>query len=359
MSNRLRHVTLAVTAVLLATGAGFLLANRIQKSVAVLPGIEGCLRLTDLGGRTDCLGEQFQRGADKASTARKSRQDDVIDYVRRVETLASRDTRLSGACHSGMHVLGRNEGGRAAKAGQVPRFPNAASQLCTAGFVHGLAEGYLEGTPVANVAAVFPKLCADKAAQSGCSHGVGHALLRGTSNAPRPRDALKAARRCDDVPSNARSDCDAGVFMELAMRPSASPIPVTDYVSTCNQVSGVERELSCWSYLGLSLLVNDVPPDDTPGWCAKAPYSAQFTCVEGYGRMLGVARLTGCEKVERLALRKRCVDGAIGLQVGSGHASRSAANAACRRLASRKVMRYCVDAVDRYSRGRAKVEQRS
>ena len=79
-------------------------------------------------------------------------------------------------------------------------FPPGATQLCTAGYVHGLAEGYLHDAAAdADVAAVFPELCADEGARAGCAHGIGHALLRARDAAPATASDA-ALDQCGDLP---------------------------------------------------------------------------------------------------------------------------------------------------------------
>jgi hypothetical protein len=61
--------------------------------------------------------------------------------------------------------------------------------------------------------------------------------------------------------------------------------------------------------------------------------------------------------VKRDGLAERCIDGAIGLQVGSGHVSKAEANHACGGLSESNRVTYCRGAVSRYLRGRERVEK--
>jgi hypothetical protein len=340
-----------------AVGAGFLATSRFQRSVSLVPGIEGCLRLDGSAPRSECLGAEFQHGVKRATSGRngEDRDDALVRYVSSIDRMASGDSRIAGSCHPAMHVVGRTEGRAAARQSRIPKFPDAANQLCTAGYVHGLSEGYLEASPTADVGAVFPKLCYDVSARPGCAHGIGHALLRGTSSTPGVRDARHAVERCEPIPEAVRTDCESGVYMELAMR--TDPVnSVSDFVSACRGADTVERELSCWNYLGLSLTTNDVPPSKTPTWCSRAPREAQYACIEGYGRQLGVDHVRDCEaNVDDHALVTRCVNGAVALQVGSGHVSPADARTSCGSIRSHELEAFCEQAVVRYSRGREKV----
>ncbi|MCW2955391.1 MAG: hypothetical protein JWO69_260 [Thermoleophilia bacterium] len=335
---------------------GFLATNSLQKTVPIVPGLQSCWRLDGSGRQVACLSDEFQDGAaEAAGDARGADRDRVVvEYVRRAEALAASDERLAGTCHPAMHELGRAEGSRAAGEERVPIYPGGSAQLCTAGYTHGLSEGYLQGTPTADVASIFPKLCHDVRSRGGCAHGVGHALLRAQDDATiTSSDA--ALERCGELPDEWPADCLDGVYMELAMRTKPEPVPVADYVATCSSTDDVDRELSCWGYMGLSITSNDIATDEVPEWCAKAAVPGQFPCIEGYGRDLGALRVAECgaDDVGRVALQQRCIDGAIGLQVGSGHVTGDEAEGACRKLDAAPLVSYCTRAVERYSAGRA------
>jgi hypothetical protein len=349
----------AIAVLAIAVAGGFAATSMFQRTVPIVPGVQGCWRLEGSTRQVDCISDQFANGAREASSGLSGAARDraVLAYVGRADKLAANDARLGGVCHPAMHVLGRTEGARAAAAGHAPTFPDGSTQLCTAGFVHGLAEGYLARTPNADVAAVFPKLCHDAAARAGCAHGIGHALLRaqrGSSAA----STTNAIAGCAKLPSEFPNDCHNGVFMELAMRTTPRAVPVASYVDACTAADSqadVALGLSCWGYLGLSLASNDVPLEQQASWCAKASPAGQFTCIEGYGRDLGVARVANCSAkgVGRTAIMERCIDGAVGLQVGSGHVTAAAARASCTNLGTKHLAAYCRSAVGRYSRGRA------
>ena len=351
---------IAALAVLgIAVAGGFAATNLFQRTVAIVPGIEGCSRLEGSARQIDCLSEEFRAGARESADSKSGddRDQAVITYVRRAERLAADDARLAGLCHPAMHQLGRDEGARAADADRVPAFPGGSSQLCTAGYVHGLSEGYLAGTPDADVAAVYPKLCHDASAEEGCAHGIGHALLQAQGTGDPEETSSVALARCGALPGAVRSDCHDGIYMELAMRIKPRPVPIKDFVEVCSSTPDVERELSCWGYMGLSIMSNDVPTSEVPGWCAKASLPGQYTCIEGYGRDIGAAKAPDCVSAAKdVGLQRRCIDGAIGLQVGSGHVSGDEARAACKRISSTALASYCTTAVGRYLTGKARVE---
>jgi hypothetical protein len=347
--------------IVVAAVAGFVATSHLQRVVPIVPGVQGCWRLQGISAQTDCLSEQFVDGARESAADKTGAERDqaVIAYVRRADKLAASDPQLGGVCHPAMHVLGRDEGVRAAHADRFPTFPDGGtSRLCTAGYVHGLAEGYLQDTPHANVARVFPNLCQQANARSGCAHGVGHALLRAHSGDAWKTAALDAVSRCDTLPGAYHGNCHDGVYMELAMRTQPDRVSTSEYAQQCRAADDQDAVLglACWGYLGLSLTTNEVPLADTPAWCAKASGSGQFTCIEGYGRDLGVRKVASCENAAlRTALVQRCIEGAIGLQVGSSHISKAQALHACQSLDATANASYCTGAVKRYVAGRSAV----
>ncbi|MCW2926379.1 MAG: hypothetical protein JWM86_347 [Thermoleophilia bacterium] len=337
---------------------GWLVTSRVQQTVAIVPGLDGCARLTTSAERIECLSDEFADGAaQSADGATGARRDErVIEYVRRAETLARGNPTLADTCHPSMHRLGRREGARAGAEGRTPTFPGGSSQLCTAGYVHGLAEGYLARTPNIDAAKIFPGLCHDPSSKPGCAHGIGHALLRSVPN--RSADNTSPALTdCETLPENFIASCRNGVYMESAMRTGEAVISPARYAAGCGASESVERALSCWSYLPQSLTAHDVPLDEYPGWCARSTLPGQFTCIEAYGRQLGVEGSPACGRSGDIPeLRQRCIEGAIGLQVGSGHVSPAEARSTCGGIKDSSLVAYCRRAVERYSSGRAKVE---
>ncbi len=359
MPRRLHNLLLPIFVLAIAMFGGWLLTNRIHENVDVGSGFGACFARDGSASQIDCLSTRFEAGAKQAVKGLSGTERDtrLLAYVRAAEEAAADDPRLAGTCHPAMHKLGRVEGTRAAKLDSAPAFPVGSSQLCTAGYVHGLAEGYLTGTPDAEVAAVFPALCHVTKAREGCAHGVGHALLRARANEPARIAADGAAIRCADLPGEFPTNCLNGVYMELAMRTQPASVATADFVNAC-QTEDVERSLSCWGYLTLNLTTNDTSIDKAPSWCARAELPGQFPCIEQYGRALGVEGVAKCTGVsDPQVLRERCVDGAVGLQVGSGHVSEREANAACGAVDQKSLRSYCSRAVARYAKGREAVER--
>lgn len=358
MSSTRTQVLVGVAMLALAISGGWAATTFTQRHVAIVGGVDGCWRLDGGARQADCLARQFTAGADRAAARvpDDERAEAIADYVRTADRRAAGDSRLAGQCHPAMHQLGRREGARAAKDGAAPTFPTGASQLCTAGYVHGLAEGYLSGTPNADVAAVFPTLCADAKARTGCAHGIGHAVLQARGSDPAREAVDGATARCAALPADVAPHCDNGVFMELAMRRSPGVIPVPRYVDTCTSRTDVGQQSACFGYLTLSFSTNEQPSEEIPATCRKAPSAVQAQCMESYGREIGPSGAPRCEAVGRALLQQRCIDGAMGLQVGSGHVTAAAAKRSCAKVSSEDLASYCTHAVDRYTAGRAEVE---
>lgn len=356
--RRLKNLTTPALLVAAIIG-GWLFTNQAQRSITLGSGAESCFRLEGGARQIECLADIFEDDAADATKGLTGEERDrqLLAFVRESEVLAASDSRVAGLCHPAMHQLGRAEGSRAARADSPPSFPSGSSQLCTAGYVHGLAEGYLTGTADAEVATVFPALCHVTAAREGCAHGVGHALLRARAGEPARSAANAANRRCGDLPGEFPTNCMNGVYMELAMRTRPRPVEPSQYVQTCRSSPDVEESLSCWGYLTLNLNTNDVPTADAPSWCHKADLPGQFTCIEQYGRDLGVDGVDRCASSADLKqLRERCVDGAVGVHVGSGHVSKTEALKACDTIDHTALTKYCSTAVGRYAKGRKLAE---
>lgn len=360
MTRRLLPIIGALALLVATAVTGWLLTSTLQESTHIGSGFNACWSKKGGSSQIECLSARFEAGAADATKGLNGSERDerLLAYVRVAEVRAAEDARLGGLCHPAMHKLGRSEGSRSARAGSVPAFPAGSSQLCTAGYVHGLAEGYLTGTPDAEVAKVFPSLCHVTKAREGCAHGVGHALIRARTTESAGTAAVAATRRCEDLPGEYPMNCMNGVYMELAMRTQPRPVAPSAYVESCRTAADVDRALACWGYLTQNLTTNDIPISDVPQWCARADLPGQYPCIEQYGRALTVDGVTKCESsAERDRLRERCVDGAIGLQVGSGHVSADEAREACATIDDDSLRSYCTTATGRYARGRRTVEK--
>lgn len=308
--------------------------------------------------RIDCVSDRLLQEAGSRASGRsgQARGEAIAAFVRDRERAAADDAELAAVCHPAMHELGRTEGRTVAREAGLPVFPAGSSQLCTAGYVHGLAEGYLVATPDAEVMAVFPKLCHDADVREGCAHGVGHALVRARSDDGAAAAAAGASRACGELPDELATNCRNGVYMELAIR-TDPVVAVDEFIDTCRSIAAVDERLTCWGYLSSAMATNDVPLERVPAACARADLPGQFTCVEQYGRSLGALRVDQCEgSSTRFEVRARCVGGALGVHVGSGHVSESEARDACLAIDEGRLERRCLTSVGRFASGRRDVE---
>ena len=354
-----RHLVnfLILPATFLAVAVGSWAFMNRSDSVGTNSPFGACWSKTGSAAQIDCTSALILKDVSRKAVDPARREAAVFAVVRDTERFAASDPQLSQACHSAMHPVGRAEGARYAKAGSPPKFPDGASQLCTAGYVHGVAEGYLASSTDPDVAAVFPKLCHQADAREGCAHGIGHALLKARSDRPVTTSVSLAAERCRELPAEFPTNCLNGVYMELALRREPTAIAPADFVRACEANADAADALTCWGYLVQNLNTNDVSLADMPKWCARPTLPGQYTCVEEYGRMLGSRDVAMCAaSSDRDGLQRRCIEGAIGLQVGSGHVSKRDASAACDTIDEADLAAHCHSAVVRYSRGREQVE---
>lgn len=306
----------------LATAGGVLLTGQLARHTSVLPGERGCRALADRNERTSCYAKALASAIDDASPARLTRSLGAID-----DDAASMPA-LEGVCHQAMHVAGRAAGERAARRDTVPTFPAAAStRVCTAGYVHGVAEGYLQRSPSANVAHVFPQLCHEEAARAGCAHGIGHAVLRAFGDAaPPPRSVERARSRCDELPSAHVMDCVNGVYMELATR---DQVRLEKLVTMCAGAPGADARSSCFSYVPLRAASAELPQRQVLDLCARQELLSAAACTESLGRELGPEQVGECGNTATAALMRSCVRGAMELQLTTGSIDVDDARRAC------------------------------
>jgi hypothetical protein len=309
---------------------GLKVTDTVQKSHPLLPGIRGCERLDGVTKQSECAASYYEsriHADTNAVDSETTRTQLVADVIAEVDKAAQTDAALAGICHPSMHIVGRDEGSRAAELGHTPVYPTFnTTSACTAGYVHGLSEGYLQNASTPDVAAVFPKLCHDPNSAAGCAHGIGHALLRavGTSSS----DVSASAARCGELPDGRINDCANGVFMELAMQ--GPNVSTSDYTSICSAMRGGSGT-ACWSYVPLNAQYDGVATAEIPALCENAGTIAAQGCIREFGRMNGPTEIRQCAGVAE-PLRAACVEGAVVLPVHSGQLSEAKANAACATL---------------------------
>lgn len=333
---------------------GWAATSFVQQHVPLGRGFSACWKLAGTARQTECLSDEFVAGAAEAGAGARGarRQLAVIGYVQQVERAAAHDERLAALCHAAMHELGQREGRSAARTADDLQWPDASKKFCTAGFVHGLAEGYLAEAPPTQVATSFAKLCNDPSAKTGCAHGVGHSLVQRSESdddgATPESIADDTTRRCAELPDGFGAHCDNGVFMELAMRHDDARLTPDQYVKLCRDRHQVEQQLACMNYLAMNLSANDVSTEQTPVWCARSGGALEGRCIESWGRELGLQRVHSCEQVRTDALIIRCIDAAVALQIGSDHVTPEAGRRMCQSLSTAPRRSICRDAIMRY-----------
>ena len=356
MHGRVQQALVITTILVVTMLAGVVGMRQLQSHVKVLPGLRGCWTLSGMSKQVDCTSEWLFTTADDVVTSSNtdSRNAQMIAFVRSVDTRAATDAQLAGVCHPAMHVLGRAEGRRAAAVQQVPPLPDAgAQQLCTAGFVHGAVEGWVAASPNADVNTAFSALCVQNRERPGCAHGLGHAMLQ--AQTADEAGVARALARCSALPAPYPTNCSSGVFMEAAMQRPA--MKTSTYIALCQaQSRGVDR-LNCANYLDLNLSTHDVPVAEHGAYCEQLPRGLETTCMSGWGRQLGVEGLETCASASRTVLTQLCIDGAIGLPVGSGHITAAEATTRCEQALADDLAAFCKRAVQRYSAGRSTIEQ--
>jgi hypothetical protein len=272
-----------------------------------------------------------------------AREEGAREALERLEILAVRDSAIRDMGHTLAHGLGRFV---VAQRQGDPAVYADCLEIFQAGCNHGVMEAYFASPRAASADAVMPTsldtLCrtitrAGAATLVGleCAHGMGHGLVaRYHGNV---RSALGA---CDHLTNpDARRECHDGVFMENAVRGTASPdvrvgdaaveagvsahqhevdplVRRGDPAFPCNAVDERYRA-ACWTYQ--PIIVAETARGEVDALvrtCEGAP--AEFTdeCFRGIGKQGSgwwedqerVAEL--CERVPA-AGRSECVAGAV------------------------------------------------
>lgn len=147
--------------------------------------------------------------------------------LERLEVLAARDSAVRDMGHTLAHGLGRFV---VAQRQGDPAVYADCLEIFQAGCNHGVMEAYFASPRAASADAVTPssldKLCptitragAPRLVGLECAHGMGHGLV-----ARYHGDVRSALGACDHLTTpDARRECHDGVFMENAVRGTASP----------------------------------------------------------------------------------------------------------------------------------------
>lgn len=308
--------------------------------------IGSCGRTANITSRIDCYSTEFNALLfDGAPTQPATRAQFVAAALDGIESIAAHDTKLQAACHPAMHTVGRQEGARMAGAHERPIFPPNPTRLCTAGYVHGLVEGFAaESSSSASSSALFTQACSGAGtAKTGCAHGLGHAFVRAK------HDPLTGLKRCASIPTKYNSDCLNGVYMEMAI---GTPLMSADqYTKMCAAQPAAGRS-ACAYYLPNNGQLNNVGPSTTLTQCESLSTNLASTCVESLGRIAGPDQAALCEQTTTAANRTSCLVGVFALPINSGYLTLDQARETCSGLHG-PTQTTCNTLVTAVARGRA------
>lgn len=261
--------------------------------------------------------------------------------LKRLEVLAAGDTVMRDMGHLIAHGLGRFV--VAQRLGDPAVYADCR-EVFQAGCNHGVMEAYFASPRAATPDAVAPSaldsLCARITRPAAarlvaleCAHGMGHGLL-----ARYRGDLGEALSACDHLTQrDAREECHDGVFMENAVRATASADMRVgdaavqagisgrtqealsrrgDLAYPCSEI-GSQYRSSCWKYQAIIVVeATRGNPTRTIDACERAPEPFRASCYFGIGKQASgwwasqdrVAQL--CESVPA-AQRTACVTGAV------------------------------------------------
>ncbi|MGQ0713836.1 MAG: hypothetical protein ACT4PJ_08890 [Gemmatimonadaceae bacterium] len=267
----------------------------------------------------------------------------VREALMRLEALAADDTVLRDLGHTLAHGLGRFA--VAERAGD-PAVYAQCRETFQAGCNHGVMEAYFASARAAGDDAVTPRaldaLCATitrpgaaRLVALECAHGMGHGLVARFHG-----DVRSALGACDHLSqSDARRECQDGVFMENAVRGTTSPdVRVGDEVAKpgasehahhvtplvrqadpaypCNTIDA-RYGASCWTYQ--AIIANAVAKGDLEvlvRTCESASEALRTECYRGIGKQ-GSGWWDDQQRVARLCAdvpttgEPACVAGAV------------------------------------------------
>lgn len=328
---------------LVAIGAGMIGTRLIEHKVALLPGEAGCKRLGTGSQRARCYGGVISKDlkgvlASSSGTVYQRRLD---SYMNNVDDRAAEDSNLRDVCHQAMHVVGRASGKSVASKNGTLVFPSESGRLCTAGYGHGMVEGYLQsGGSVGNLPELFQHMCIKKSSVTDCAHGLGHAVMR------RLDSSSESISKCTTLKGIAIDDCANGVYMEVAIR--NKPITVHNFAGMCKEQPTIELQKDCYFYLPGLANTKGLSLNKTIGICTKYAGIAKADCFESVGRLEGLDSLKACAAVPT-QYGDDCMQGALRLVLSSRLASPTKARSQCRKVLPDRMHTNCFALVEKYA----------
>lgn len=236
-------------------------------------------------------------------------------------------------CHPLLHDLGHEAyhyyGSFAAAMGH-------ASEICDAGYVHGVVEEYFTSTPHAAdaIASSCPAAAAEDLHEWQCFHGLGHGAM--LISGEQVDAAIPLCERLSG--SFAKGACVNGAFMEEFVVTDHDGGIIADAASRNLSVCGHQSrqyKQDCYFYAPTAFLQqHSARYGDAMSWCKAGEPSYISACMNGIGAESmkdNIARpdiaAQACKAAER-KYRDACVSGAISLYIFE-HASSEAAAPLC------------------------------
>lgn len=327
----------------IAAAAGLFGSQMLQSSVPLLPGEAGCKRLYSGSARAKCYGEAINKdlSADLRGLTGATYQKHLDFYLHGVDNRAAKDKSLRDICHQAMHVVGRSSGQGFATQGKNLVFPHHSARLCTAGYAHGLVEGYLQqGGAISNLPILFQHMCVTKSAESDCAHGLGHAVMR------RLDSTSDSIAKCTSLNAERIDDCANGVYMEVAIR--NKPISLTNFASMCSKQAGANLKSDCFFYLPGLANAKGLPIAKTIEACNTYAGDYLADCAEAVGRMQGIESLPTCTKVPA-SVAQPCMQGALRLALSSKLVTPAQARKRCTTKLPAKYHKDCLALVTEFA----------
>ncbi len=204
------------------------------------------------------------------------------------EMYADRNLSQGSNCHQAAHLIGHN-----AFTLFGPDAFAAGSEVCQAGYYHGVTERLIDTLGIENIQQRLTDLCGTvdtPFAKFQCYHGAGHGVMGHVEY-----DLPKALEICGTIPTQQYAkNCYGGVFMEnivAKLDPEKASAHQTVWLSQdphfpCNAVNqNADVQESCYSMqtTWLNTLV-DYDQARVGQLCTQAPAAYVATCMQSIGR---------------------------------------------------------------------------
>lgn len=270
----------------------------------------------------------------------------------RLQVMMADDPKVLKECHGFVHEIGHAAIDRYGDVASALRYQD---DLCGSGYIHGIIEEHLAGTP--DVFAAMKTLCSryGLSQQAGkCYHGVGHGLMFYTEN-----DLPEAVSLCNSYREDeARARCAEGIFMEnfgslRALHPSKY-LREDDTLYPCSEQPEAFKA-ACYYYAPLFYLsLHDEDYSGALKSCLNAEKNFQTTCTKGVGSRIAKQHIDDVPFVEaecRKGTKEQflpCIEGLVSYYLVNFD-SVAEARVMCYSL-SPAIQKYCLSSVSQQSR---------